>query len=223
MLHLVAPLSPPLPRFHEEPYPFRGTALSVAFAAHDDLSQAEAGCRLRLALAPPVAPEDGYLVLPLRARTELLGALSRGAVGRLGSWFAEARVVRAELDVAPTPRLWIGASWRATSRFEAPPDQVLTAGTAARTLGELRGVQPLERLFPAGLFDAEGLAVAWAADEVCGPALRGPSGGAPGCGGYVWTARLGEELAVRLALYADEDDDGSLYANVMPVGLRLGG
>ncbi|MBI5513904.1 MAG: hypothetical protein HY909_09060 [Deltaproteobacteria bacterium] len=218
MLHLVTAAEP---RPREEPYPFVGTALSVAFAAQDDLAAVASGTRLRLALAPPVAPEDGYLVLPLRARAGLVGALARGALGRLGTWFSDARVVRAELDVRPAPRLWIGACWRVTSRFEAAPDHTVRAEEPRETLEALRAVPSLTRLFPSGLLDLGGLALAVASDEYAGPARTAP--GAEGASGFLWTVRARSEVTVRLALYADEEDDANLYASVMPLGLRLGG
>lgn len=203
-----------------EDYPFAETPLVVAFAAVDDLSHLGTAQRLPLAATPDVSADDAYLVLPLRARDALLRAFAKGQAGTVSAWFAEAWVVRAELDGGRAPRLWVGESWRVRDLLAAHEGAVvaLREGDAVRAVNRLRGVSAVA---PAGLLDGAGASAVMAVDGYVGVSRRGYAELGLGAHAveptFVWTEREGARVRVRVALTAADDD--TVLALLAPVTL----
>ncbi|MBL8602565.1 MAG: hypothetical protein JNK72_11640 [Myxococcales bacterium] len=201
-------------------YPFAETPLVVVFAAVDDLSAVAAGARVSLAAAPELSADDAYLVLPLRARDALVAAFARGRGAAIAAWFDEAVVVRAEVDTRPSPRLWVGAAWRAASVLAGGASRSLSSADAA-ALQAFNALPHVEGLAPGGLLDRPGLAALTASPAYVGVSRRGvPALGlfddavAPT---FVWAERTAEGVSVRVALSASEDD--AMVALLAPIDL----
>lgn len=209
MLVPVSPLSA-APPTRALPFPFAETPLVVAFAAHDDLDDVSANCRVALACAPDISAEDAYLLLPVRARADLVTAFARGSVGRVAQWFDEARVVRAEVDHGRAARLWVGTSWRVRDLLATERGRTVSLGSLGDPVRVINQLPYVAALAPGGLLDAAGTAMVTGRSTYVGVARRGVP--ALGLGAdavectYVWTEREGNTTRVKVALAAPEDD-----------------
>lgn len=191
-------------------YPFGETALVVTFAAGDDLRGLRADQRLSLAATPEISPDDAYLVLPNRARDHLVPAFARGESGRVAQWFAEAWVVRAEVDGGRSPRLYVGALWRASDLLSDRPGRVVSMGGVGDAMRVINRLPFIESLARGGLLDARGAQMILSRGSYVGvsrlgmPELGlGPDTVEPT---FVWTERDPQGTRVRVALAAAEDD-----------------
>lgn len=191
-------------------YPFDDTALVVAFAAGDELSDVRADTRLALAAAPDISPDDAYLVLPLRARDALLAAFARGAEGRVAAWFDEAVVVRAELDGGRAARLWVGAAWRARDVIDhrdGTPVSVRGVGDPMRVINQLA---PVAAVAPGGMLDRRGVEAITTRASYVGVSRMGIEELGLGADAveptFVWSTRAGDRARVHVALAAADDD-----------------
>lgn len=203
MLVPVAPLAP-LAASHTD-YPFADAALTVVFAAVERTEDVRAGQRVRLADASVISPDDAYLVLPLRARFELLGACARGNVGRVAQWLDEAVVVRAEVDAGPSARLWVGDAWQAHALFERPA-RTISPLSSKTTLEALNDLPAARTLCPEGLFDADALESMRANDTWLGPTRAHDDDDFDALLTWAWTARRGPAIDVRAVLVAHDED-----------------
>jgi len=192
----------------------------VAFAAHDALAALGPGQRLALAATPDLSADDAYLVLPLRARDSLLRAFARGQTGKISAWFADAWVVRAEVDGGRAPRMWVGDAWRVADLLAAHEGAVVAwcEGDPLRVVNRLRGVAAVA---PAGLLDGPGVDAMLAGSAYVGVSRRGFSEVGLGANAieptFVWAERDGARVRVRVALTAADDD--TLLALLAPVTL----
>lgn len=218
VLRLIS--SRPAPPASAGSYPFAETPLVVAFAASDDLSGLGTTPRVALSATPEMSADDAYLVLPLRARDALVRAFARGQAGIVSAWFAEAWVVRAELDGGRAPRLWVGASWRVRDLLATHEGAVVALhdGDVVRTVNRLRSVSAVA---PAGLLDGAGASAVLAVDGYVGVSRRGYAELGLGAHAveptFVWAEREGARVRVRVALTAAEDD--TVLALLAPVTL----
>lgn len=217
MLYPVTPL--PVRPVDTQDYPFAAAALAVVFAAHDSVSELKANQRLRLASAPVESPDDAYLVLPLRARAELLGALARGNLGRIAGWLDEAVVVRAELDRGRASTLWVGEVWSVPGCFESPAT-ALSSPASRQLLDALNDLAPARTLCPEGLFDAEVLHAMRTREVYLGPTRSPEDEGFDEPLSWVWSVRQGERVIVRAVFLSDEDD--GFTAMIAPAVLGQG-
>lgn len=193
-----------------EPYPFGETVLVVTFAAGDEVGELGAGQRLPLSSTPEISQDDAYLVMPHRAREHLVAAFARGQAGRVAQWFSEAWVVRADVDGGRSPRLWIGAAWRASSRLAGRPARVVSMGGLGDPVRVVNRLPFVEALARGGLLDARGTEAILSRASYVGVSRIGMP--ELGLGGdtveptFIWTEREGHETRVRVALAAAEDD-----------------
>ncbi len=212
--------SQPPPARPPNGYPFAGTPLVVAFAAHDALADLGPGQRLALSAAPDLSADDAYLVLPLRARDTLLRAFARGQTGKVAAWFAEAWVVRAEVDGGRAPRMWVGEAWPVADLLAAQEGAVVAwcEGDPLRAVNRLRGVAAVA---PAGLLDGPGADAVLAGERYVGVSRRGFAEIGLGADAveptFVWSEREGGRVRVRVALTAADED--TVLALLAPVTL----
>ena len=204
-------------------FPFSRTPLTVAFADRDDLSRVEPGAPVRLAEVPELSSEDAYLLLPLRAREGFLRAFAKGRVGAVSAWFADARVLRGEVERVRGPRLWVGDVWEAA--------ELLLGETAAAVQGdgpacvrEVNALPWVRALAHGGLVDAAGVSTLRGADVYVGVSRRGVADLGLGRDAvaptFVWSERDAFGAHVRVAVSADEDD--AVTCLLAPVSLLAG-
>ncbi|MBK6535203.1 MAG: hypothetical protein IPF99_38465 [Deltaproteobacteria bacterium] len=193
-----------------EAYPFGETPLVVTFAARDDLSELASGQRLALASTPEISQDDAYLVMPQRAREHLVAAFARGQSGRVAQWFSEAWVVRADVDGGRSPKLWIGAAWRASSLLSGRAGRVVSMGGLGDPMRVINRLPFIESLARGGLLDAQGAEAILSRGSYVGVSRMGMPELGLGADTveptFVWTERDGHETRVRVALAAAEDD-----------------
>ena len=193
-----------------EAYPFGETPLVVCFAARDDLGELASGQRLPLAATPEISQDDAYLVMPMRAREHLLTAFARGQSGRVAQWFSEAWVVRADAEGGRSPRLWIGAAWRASLLLAGRAGRVVSMGGLGDPMRVINRLPFIESLARGGLLDARGTEAILSRGSYVGVSRMGMPELGLGADTveptFVWTERDGHETRVRVALAAAEDD-----------------
>ena len=193
-----------------ESYPFGETPLVVTFAALDDLATLAPGQRLPLAATSEISHDDAYLVLPQRAREHLVAAFARGESGRVAQWFSEAWVVRADVDGGRSPRLWIGAAWRAAALLAGRAGRVVSMGGLGDPMRVINRLPFIESLARGGLLDARGAAAILSRGSYVGVSRVGVAELGLGADAveptFVWTERDGAATRVRVALAAAEDD-----------------
>jgi len=191
-------------------YPFDDTALVVAFAAGDELSDVRADTRLALAAAPDISPDDAYLVLPLRARDALLAAFARGAEGRVAAWFDEAVVVRAELDGGRSARLWVGAAWRARDVIDHREGTAVSLRGVGDPMRVINQLAPVAAVAPGGMLDRRGVEAITTRATYVGVSRMGIEELGLGADAveptFVWSTRAGDRARVHVALAAADDD-----------------
>lgn len=223
MLTLVPPANRVASLPPDEAYPFARTPLAVAFAAFDDLTAVASDAPVPLCAVPEISVDDAYLLLPMRSRDALLRAFAKGKVGAVAAWFADALVVRGELERVRAPRLWVGDTWSAL--------EVLRGEVAARVdlsveRDPVRAVNALPwvaGLARGGLLDDAGAAAVVTRPSYVGVSRVGVS--SLGLGGdaveptWVWSERDDDGVHVRVAIAAEDDDAVScLLAPVSLVG-----
>lgn len=193
-----------------EAYPFGETPLVVTFAARDELGELGPNQRLHLAATPEISHDDAYLVMPHRAREHLVTAFARGESGRIAQWFSEAWVVRADVDGGRSPRLWIGAAWRASSRMTARAGRVVSMGGLGDPMRVINRLPFIESLARGGLLDARGAEAILSRGTYVGVSRIGMPELGLGADTveptFVWTERDGAATRVRVAIAAAEDD-----------------
>lgn len=193
-----------------EAYPFAETPLVVTFAASDDLGSLAAGQRVQLAATPEISQDDAYLVMPQRARDQLVSAFARGESGRVAQWFSEAWVARADVDGGRSPRLWIGAAWRASSRVAGRTGRVVSMSALGDPMRVINRLPFIESLARGGLLDARGTATILSRGNYVGVSRMGIPELGLGADTveptFVWTERDGAATRVRVAIAAAEDD-----------------
>lgn len=191
-------------------YPFGETPLVVTFAAGDDLSGLRADQRVPLAATPEISPDDAYLVLPNRARDQLVTAFAKGQSGRLAQWFSEAWVVRAEVDGGRAPRLFVGALWRAAALLDERAGRVVSMGGLGDAMRVINRLPFIESLARGGLLDARGAEAILSRGSYVGVSRLGMPELGLGADTveptFVWTERDHRGTRVRVALAAAEDD-----------------
>lgn len=197
-------------RVDTETYPFGETPLVVTFAARDDLSALAADQRLALAATPEISQDDAYLVMPNRAREHLVTAFAKGQTGRLAEWFSEAWVVRADVDGGRSPRLWIGAAWRASALLAGRSGRVVSMGGLGDPMRVINRLPFIESLARGGLLDTRGAEAILSRGSYVGVSRMGIAELGLGADTveptFIWTEREGRETRVRVALAAAEDD-----------------
>lgn len=191
-------------------YPFAECPLVVTFATRDDLSTVTAGAPISLAAVPDMSPDDGYLVLPLRARESLLAAFARGSLGRVAQWFDEARVVRAEVDRVRGARLHVQSVWRASEVITRSTGRTVALKGVGNAMRVVNRLSFIEDLAPGGLLDAHGAETILAREHYVGVSRMGVEELGLGADAvestFVWTQRSERGTHVRVALAAAEED-----------------
>ena len=213
LLALVA--SRPVPVVEAEPYPFHEMPLVVAFAAAEDLDHVVAGARVPMAAAPELSAHDAYLVLPLRARSELLAAFASGVRGRIAQWFDAGVVVHAEVVPERWTRLQVRAAWKVRDLLEGG-GKLVPASQSVDPVRDINRLPFIAGFAPCGLFDRHGAEAVTRRTVYVGSSRRGPDTDMVEPT-FVWSERDAGGVRVKVALAASEDD--SFHALLAPFTL----
>lgn len=212
MLSLVAP-SNRVTSQPEAEYPFTRTPLVVAFATDDALDGVKPEAPVGLSAVPAISSDDAYLLLPRRAREGLLRAFARGELGVVTAWFARALVLRAELERVRAPRLWVGDVWSAREVMLGPAAATVNLSAERDPVRVVNALPWVAGLARGGLLDEAGASTLVTRGAYVGVSRVGLS--ALGLGRdaveptYLWSERDERGVAVRVAIAAEDDDEGA--------------